>query len=662
MNFFDRQEQARKNTRSILGLFVVAIAAIIVALYGAVVPLVYILWQGTIPIRSMLDGTGTNEATFDGAIFWTFWVWWTPKTVIIVSLLTLAVVGSGSLYKWWTVHRGGQAVAESLGGQLVLPNTKDPDERTLNNVVEEMAISSGIGIPQVYVLHEEAGINAFAAGFTSQDAVISVTQGCLKHLKRDELQGVIGHEFSHILNGDMKLNMHLIAGLHGIDIFYIVGRWLAPLSQPSSERFFLGSALAFIGRFGLLFGRLIQRAVSRQREFLADASAVQFTRHPEGLANALIKIADQGSQIDTPEVESASHLFFSNAISTNTARWWATHPPLEARIKRLGFKVPAHLLRRQTHSSRNSTTVLNPIAAASQGTTLNPIKQERKPLQMQGLEPQQVINAVGNVAPEHLTQTQFLVAQLPDEVRQALRNREDAIAIIYALLLDCRASIQVRQFEFLLATESEQRVQTTRQMYELLLPLEPRIRLPLLDLAIPALRQSSLVQFQTLLDQVDGLINCDGQCSLAEYSLRMILSQRLQPYFDLAPQVNRRATMSSLWPDCVVLLTALAHVGHSSPESQLYALQIGLQRLPGARKQILPTEIIPAALPKLSGAIERLAQTLPNQKQAFVDACAHTVLVDGAVTLHEAELLRAIVIALNCPLPLFLNPSSIASV
>ncbi|WP_158535103.1 M48 family metallopeptidase [Acaryochloris thomasi] len=619
-------------------------------LYATAVPALYLLWQLTIPHRAMI-GMGPDERTFEPEIFWTFWVWWTPRTLIIVSLVTLLIIGGGCFYKWRIIHRGGRAVAESLGGQLVPPDTQDRHERILRHVVEEMAIASGMPIPEVYVLRHEAEINAFAAGFTVNDAVIGVTQGCLKHLKRDELQGVIGHEFSHILNGDMRLNMLLISGLHGILIISIVGRWL----RSESNAMGLGSALTITGRLNLLVGRLIQSAVSRQREFLADASAVQFTRDPQGLANALVKVLKQGSQIQTPEVESASHLFFGNVLRSKTANWWATHPPIEMRIEKLGVEVPDPKFDRKTRSVSAAQNILNMVGMTALANGSMPEASECSASVESGMEPDLIVNTVGTVAPEHLAYTQLLLAQLPDEMQQSLQYREDAIAIIYGLLLDHQESIQTRQLEFLLATESNNRVQAAQQIYERLTCLDPRMRLPLLDLTIPALRQSSVAQFRTLLEQVDALINCDGQCSLAEYSLRMILKQRLQPYFELAPRISKRATMNSLWPDCVLLLSALAHVGHPTAELQFQALKSGLQRLPEASKQTLPTQVPDFTLASLELAIERLSQSVPRLKQVIVDACAYTVLVDSVITLTEAELLRAIVIALNCPLPPFLK-------
>src|SRR4051794_35817745 len=255
---------------------------------------------------------------------------------LVSAVSTSAVIGAGSLFKTLSLARGGRAVAELLDGRLVNPNSIDTDERKLLNVVEEMAIASGIPVPQVYVMDGEPGINAFAAGHSASDAAISVTRGCMTLLTRDELQGVVAHEFSHLLNGDMKLNLRLMGLIFGILCLTVIGRVLIQTRGKKNPMPLLGLALIIIGWVGVLFGRLIQAAVSRQREFLADASAVQFTRNPLGLAGALKKIGGiaQGSQLQSDRAEEASHLFFANGLNSRFFGF-ATHPPLLERIQAL---------------------------------------------------------------------------------------------------------------------------------------------------------------------------------------------------------------------------------------------------------------------------------------------------------------------------------------
>ena len=262
---------------------------------------------------------------------------WQPDLFLWSTLATLAVILIGSVTKTLELHRGGSAVAEMLDGRLINSNSTDLDERKLLNVVEEMAIASGVPVPQVYVMDNEAGINAFSAGFSTSDAAIGVTRGGMKKLSRDELQGVIGHEFSHILNGDMRLNLRLMGLIFGILCLTVVGRVLLRTRGRKNPLPLLGLALVIIGWVGVFFGRLIQAAVSRQREFLADASAVQFTRNPGGLAGALKKIGGlaSGSQLTSAHALEASHLFFANGMRNSLFGIMATHPPLPERIRAL---------------------------------------------------------------------------------------------------------------------------------------------------------------------------------------------------------------------------------------------------------------------------------------------------------------------------------------
>ncbi|TVQ24691.1 MAG: peptidase M48, partial [Leptolyngbya sp. DLM2.Bin15] len=337
MNFFEHQDRAKQTTLYLLGLFAIALMGMTLLLYGLALIVFHDAEQ---PFRI-----------------------WNPGLLMLATLIVVGVVGGSSAVKWQALQGGGKVVAEDLGGQLVHPDTADAAQQRLLNVVEEMAIASGISVPAVYLLAQERSINAFAAGLTPENAVIGVTQGSLEQLSRDELQGVIGHEFSHILNGDMRMNLRLIGVLHGILLIYLAGRMMysrgmigiaallhgahrqSSRSSPSSSQsrrvsrsHWLGLGLMAVGGLGLICGRLIKSAISRQREFLADASSVQFTRNPSGLSGALRKIGGYkaGSSIQVVGVEEASHLFFGEALKL--AFWqgiFATHPPLQQRIQRI---------------------------------------------------------------------------------------------------------------------------------------------------------------------------------------------------------------------------------------------------------------------------------------------------------------------------------------
>jgi Zn-dependent protease with chaperone function len=297
VDFFARQDKARRNTKLLVFYFSLAVIFLILAVYAAA----SLIFSG-IELKNSLD-----EASF---------TWSQLELLLWTAIGTLAVILIGSVFKTLQLARGGSAVAELLDGRLVNSNARDADERKLLNVVEEMAIASGVPVPQVYVMDGEASINAFAAGHSASDAAISVTRGCMTMLSRDELQGVIAHEFSHILNGDMRLNLRLIGLIFGILCLTVIGRVLVRSRGRKNPLPLLGIALIIIGWAGVFFGRLIQAAVSRQREVLADASAVQFTRNPAGLAGALKKIGGlaYGSRLQSPHAEEASHLFFANGL------------------------------------------------------------------------------------------------------------------------------------------------------------------------------------------------------------------------------------------------------------------------------------------------------------------------------------------------------------
>jgi Zn-dependent protease with chaperone function len=320
MDFFANQAKARKNTHVLVVYFVLAIVSIIASVYIASLVIFYgyqSQQQADVPPPGL--------------------VLWDPTLFLYATLGTLGVVVIGSLYKTAALAQGGSAVAESLGGRLVETGTTHLDERKLRDVVEEMAIAAGVPIPKIYVLDEDEGINAFAAGHSPTDAAIAVTHGCMTLLNRDELQGVIGHEFSHILNGDMRLNLRVMGIIFGILCLGVIGRILLYTrgrgSKGKNPLMLMGIALIVIGAIGIFFGRLIQAALSRQRESLADASSVQFTRNPAGLSGALQKIGGVGSRIESPHAGEANHMFFSDGLGKPFFGMFATHPPLEERIR-----------------------------------------------------------------------------------------------------------------------------------------------------------------------------------------------------------------------------------------------------------------------------------------------------------------------------------------
>ncbi len=692
MNFFEQQDQARKSTRLLVGLFGLSVAAMTGCIYLAT-----IVSMGVSPLggsscrksslpapiaivasrsssRGSLSRAGSSRSTsnfgsssYDSNPFssrysrsssfdrrsGTYYSascsksslaarsWFHPQILFWVTLITGSVVGMASLYKINQLKGGGAFIAQELGGELLLSETTDEQGQQLLNIVEEMAIAAGIPVPYVYLLNYEAEINAFAAGFDPKDAVIGVTRGSLEQLTRDELQGVIGHEFSHILNGDMGLNIKLMGLLHGILFVYIAGRVLCSGSSRNNPAWGFGLALVGIGSMGLLCGRLIQSAVSRQREFLADASAVQFTRNPNGIGSALEKLAEIGSRLGSPHAQAASHMFFGNAMGFAWAGdLFATHPPLLKRIEKIrGVRVSGGASTLQT----SSTIRLGMMGFAGASGSRS--------------APEQIVRQVGTVTPEHYAHTQGLLAQVPESVRSAIREPQGAIAAIYALFLHSEnPALRDRQMQRLSQTAPEDQLAQVLECDTEIRRLDPRLRLPLLDLAMPALRQCSSEQLQSLLDVVEDLAIADGEWSMREFVLFLVLQQRLDavlfPHRETPVQYQ---TLDQILPDCFAVLSALASAGSEKPEAIAYAFRCGAFKLPGATTQSVPDLPSAWSLATLPQHLEQLRQAAPKLKQSVINACAHTVLLDSDVTMQEAELLRAVTIALDCPIPPFLN-------
>ena len=646
MNFFEHQEQARRNTTQLVALFFLAIALMILAFY-------------LIPILGIRSAVDSRIGL------------WQPEFFFLTSAAILGIIGFGSLTKMAELRKGGSAVAQSLGGRQVSPQTRNSQEQQLLNVVAEMALASGTPIPTVYLLSREPGINAFAAGYSPDDAVIGVTQGCLDELTRDELQGVIAHEFSHILNGDMRLNLNLIGVLQGLLFVHILGRMLLRTGWEVSWFDFFGGddddsgrgglllvglALAIIGSVGLMFGRLIKSAVSRQREFLADASAIQFTRNPAGLSGALRRIGgfSEGSKMRTPKAEEASHLFFGEAVTLNFMRdWLATHPPLKERIRRItGAKIvtpPTNSPVTPAPAFAEANVMGFQSGAAGSASCVTPAPSTPNAANT-------FMANVGTATPRQLAQAHRFLQTLPPALTTAVRSPDGAMGLVYALLIDSQPDVRLRQLQLLEADAVNIEAHQVDQLAKMLRSMDARQYLPLLDLSVPALRTLTPQQCAGFFKQIKALVQADGRLSLSEYVLQLILQKRLRPHFQKKlAQPKAVTSLEAIWNDCQVVLTILARVGHKKTQDAFYAFKAGLSRLPGAHKRDLPKTLLKVNLYDLGQSLKRLDPAVPKLKQAIVDAAAHTVLLDHDVTPQEAELLRAIVITLDCPIPPFLD-------
>jgi Zn-dependent protease with chaperone function len=617
MDFFSAQDEARKNTKWLVLLFALAVASIIILLYVALVLLTS--WSDTARIAAPIQ-------------------WWQPHLFYIVAGATSGVILLGSLYKTLLLARGGgAAVAESLGGRLVSRGTGDALERRLLNVVDEMAIAAGIPVPRVYILDEESSINAFAAGYDVQNAVVAVTRGCLEQLSRDELQGVVGHEFSHIFNGDMRINLRLIGILHGILLLAIAGRVVLRgggrgRSRNAGAVVAAGLALLVVGYAGLFFGRAIKAAVSRQREYLADASAVQFTRNPSGLAGALKKIGGFTDQvIRHPNAEEASHMFFDTGVVQHLDLL-ATHPPLELRIKRLEPMFEALKAGRGTVPEGAAGEALMGLAAGG----------------AMRVSPGGVSRSVGNSDERHLGYAHALLAGLPGPILDAVHEPRRAHTVVYALLA---ASLEnpSSQLPQLLQQESGEDIALVAGHLGALASLDRAARLPLIELAIPAIGESDGNRAAILLRNCRALIDADRRVTVFEFAVMSLLEHAL----GIGEEQGGRqhdTSLAGIREACDLVLSLLAHAGHRDQRQAALAFAAARENLAlEGEGELLPRTKI--ALPPFAAALASLNRLKYRFKARLIESCVIAIAADGKVTLTEAELLRAIGARLDCPIP-----------
>jgi Zn-dependent protease with chaperone function len=634
MNFFARQAEARAQSRRLVVLFVLALAIIMVAVNFVILTL-------------LASARAENLAFPDGP-----WVAAHPGSVVFGSLLVLAVVGLSSLYKSAALRAGGGVVARSLGGIRLERDARDPLRRRLHNVVEEMAIASGVPMPEVYVLEHEPGINAFAAGHTPANAAVAVTRGALERLNRAELQGVIAHEFSHILNGDMRISTRLIGLVFGLVIIALIGRTVLRFSRHSGNRkggvavvALAALAVMMLGYLGVFLGRLIQAAIARRREVLADSSAVQFTREPQGLKGALVKIGgfDQGSRMQDIGVEQVAHMLFAAGMK----RLFATHPPLVERIKALD------------PSFRESEFVrvnLEPqVALGSEGEQVTSESQPSLEMPVSALAqapvavaPGAVAHAVGNPGTREVALAQVLAHSLPDELLANLEGPGRALGVLLALVLDPKPDVRSRQLELVKERLGAQALTLIARAEDAARKLTPIQRLPVLQTLFPALRRLPRGDRARIVEGLNRLIVVDGRIEIFEYALgtlaRVYLRDELEPTAG-----GRSLRLDQVAAELQVVFSVLAWQGAREEAAARRAFELGLHHvLPMHRPPYAPPPAWPVALDQ---ALTRLDRLLPAAKELLVEALVKTISHDQRLTVEEAELLRAICAALHCPLP-----------
>lgn len=660
MNFFEQQDRARRNTTrlvALMGLAVACLIAITTALVGAVV--YYFQFSGVNHVQAF----DQNRSIFDIASQVLSW-----ELLASIALGVSALVVLAALFKLMQLSGGGRKVAESMGGRLINLNTRDRDEKKMLNVVEEMAIAAGTPVPPVYLMEDDS-INAFAAGYKIQDAVIGVTRGCIQHLSRDELQGVVAHEFSHIFHGDMRLNLRLVGILHGILIIGLAGHLLmrsgfygsASRSRSSNNSsntaaiFGIGVALIAIGYAGTFFGNLIKAAVSRQREFLADASAVQFTRNPDGISGALKKIGalPAGSKVSAKNASEFSHMYFSQGISSAFNSMMATHPPLTERIQRIDprwngefptLSASAHAANSSQPSARDERTAgfSSAATAASTPSTTNSASDEC------------VLDIIGNPGEAQLEVAKQILNGIPDTLKLAAHDSFSARAIIYGLLLDNQTAIAEKQQSSLKQRAHPQTFKEFQKIATLVQQLSPELRLPLLELSMPALKELSPSQYGVFKECLILMIRADDKVDLFEWSLYRILMNNLDD------QPNRkfgRLKLQDCSRPCEILFGALAQASSDDPNERQTAFD-SATAITGLSQLQLQHESFKLGL--LDWALERLQQLKPLQKPLLLKGLAASINSDETITAAEAELFRAIADSLDCPVPALLKGQKLA--
>lgn len=658
MDFFEHQANARRQTGRLLFFFLLSVLLTGLALNAG----------------SWLLGRMTSSV--HGSWLWHEW----SAPVLVITLLLIA---GGSFLEYLRLRGGGQSVAELMGARRIDFSTTDPRERQFINVVAEMSIASGVSAPVLYVMDNESGINAFVAGLHINDAVMTVTAGALETFDRDELQAVVGHEFSHILNGDMRLNVRLMALLAGILALGQIGGFLMRMSTSSSsssrsnrrdlvpQLFVAGLMLWLVGSIGLFFGRLIKAAISRQREFLADASSVQFTRNPDGLASALLKIKHLSGQswLDNIRAESMSHMCFGETLKFSSL--FATHPPLDERIRVLGREYLARDRAQQRLRQQAQETAamrapegsglqqvapvgdLPPIpfvpvglpgSAAGAGGAVEVAALSAAGLASMPTPAAAMIARTGTVKPQELASAQELHRRLPAAVQQALQTTEGAQALLYALMAKQNAAPPELMQDFLQQQEPAL-LQRINQLARTLEGMDLCFALPLTELALPRLQLLDPLLQREFLARLQAFAQLDRRLSTFEFALLMLLRKQLHPVMKVRP-----VKLAACAPTIAVVVAVLLRTGGMEGE-RLERTYLRLMRTVTEAPPPLPAPGF-TRLSQLAMGLQVLSGLSLPDKKNVLELAATAVLADAEVRLEEYELLRVVAALLDCPMPL----------
>jgi Zn-dependent protease with chaperone function len=711
MDFFAQQDRARKSTTLLATYFGLAVATTILLIYF-------------VPVVGWYAWKVAPSTTPDNIPF----IWWYPDLFIGVCSITLITVLSGAAVKISQLRRdGGRGVAAMLGGKEILPDTPDFFERRLRNVVEEMAIASGVPVPPVYVMPNERGINAFAAGFNPTDSVISVTYGTLTALSRDELQGVIAHEFSHILNQDMRINLNLMGMLHGLLVIGLTGRIILEFTGRGSRgrsgkdsgqivlaMLAAGLTLLVVGYTGFFFCKLIKASISRARERLADASAVQFTRNPAGLAGALKKIGglSTGSRIRASRAEQASHMFFGNGLRGSM---FNTHPPLKDRIKWLepsfngrfesftlesiykglvetegapesGTYAPnspdiygsaladgslGDLEFKHPNYAEQYTGGLTGFDSGSVGVRaemrnemINSVHDvfEKTRTRTRSVSGHFLLESIGRPMAQHEDAAKALIASIPERVREYSNNAYGARMLIYFLLLDSDEEILEKQMLIVKQMAEPEVYNTLQAALPSLDKIPAELRLPIVDITIPALRFLSESQYRAFIEVVKALVEADEQVDVFEYALQRVLTHHLDPLYE-GSRKKRAANYYSirgLVHEASVLLSVLARKCHDFGVDASTAFLAAVDIINDPKTEFAFQDEEQCTWEQLDRALDKLNEGSGQIKKQVLAAALTCMMHDREITVEEVELFRAIAVTLDCPVPPWVTPVELA--
>lgn len=647
MDFFGHQDQARKRTKQLIVLFVLALFTLI---FLTNLMVAGFLWSqpDMLPREVAAEVHGASLLEIFQYMSWQIW--------LTISAIICSFVGIAYLYKAVKLSSGGSSIAYSLGGRLIEPSSEDFYERRLLNIVEEMALASGMPVPQVFLLDDEIGINAFAAGFQPSDAVIGVTKGCLTKLTRLQLQGVIGHEFSHILNGDMRMNMRLIAILFGILCIGLLGRFILDLGSGRRHRhtsksdkngapiFLIGLGLMVLGYSGVFFGKMIQSAVSRQREYLADASAVQFTRDPQAIAEALkvIGYGGIGSAIGSSQREEFSHAFFGNAIYNNFSNHFgflSTHPKLEERIRRIDKNWDGEWVEPQTlKQAYDESPQLVPKKKISTETLLTGVAAA-------------MTAAIDFDSPKSVSEgkRQQDNLQAEEQLATIAHDPMEARALCYSLLLAPNNSlVHEQQLDLIKQYCGEGLLLSVKQLIPIIALLDDSKRLPIIDKAVPALKLLSADQYTEFKQLLIKLVQADGKIDLFEWCLYRMLLQYLNPAFNKTKAIKaKHGNVKKISSEIETVLSFVANHGHDSLEGAIESFDIAAGI---AGFEDLKLQAKTESFKSFNVALDTLTQAFPHVKGRIMKALAACVRVNG-VEVVERELVQTIAAILECPTP-----------